>query len=112
MNLYDHEERNEKKARIRHESAKAKAIKDFLGSEGWKLLSKYLEKRYVEVADAFPCETPVDVANRNARLDEIRMIYRNLKTEFDASALNLRQLHEELMLDDEYVPTPWDSPPL
>lgn len=108
MKIYDQDELLDKKGRIQEESAKANVIKDLLGSKGWGLLSGYFEERYLDVADSHPFETPQDVAGRNARLDELRRIYAFLKVEFDTSALNIRALHEQLMLDDEYVPTPWE----
>jgi len=108
MKVYDQEERLDIKGKLQDESRKANVIKDLLGSKGWALLAGYFEERYLEVADGYPFETPQDVAGRNARLDEIKRIYQFLKVEFDTSALNIRSLHEQLLLDDEYVPTPWE----
>jgi hypothetical protein len=108
MKIYDQDELLDMKGKIQSESAKASAIKDLLGSKGWGLLSGYFEERYVTVADEHVHETPQDVSARNARLDEIKRIYSFLKMEFDSSALNLRALQEQLLLDDEHVPTPWE----
>ncbi len=108
MKIYDQEELLDMKGKIQDEAAKASAIKDLLGSKGWGLLSGYFEERYVDVADDHAHDTPQEVSARNARLDEIKRIYMFLKMEFDSSALNLRALQEQLLLDDEHVPTPWE----
>lgn len=99
----------ERKSEFREAAINVEQWKRLLGSNEWQQVVKYLEDRYVEVADRFDTDSVKGLAGRNARLDEIRRLFKYIQHDFNASAMRLRQLEDDQELLED-IPQPFASP--
>jgi len=97
----------ERKSEFREAALNVDKWKKLVGSAEWQQVIRYLEQRYVEVADKFDTDSVKGLAGRNARLDEIRKLFQYIQHDFNASATRLRQLMDDRELIDEETPTPF-----
>lgn len=80
--------------------------KRLLGSPEWKEVVEYLEDRYITISDT-DCQTIRDLQARNARLNEIKRLFRFIKHDFNSHSARLREFMDEQMIEEQDIPTPY-----
>lgn len=80
--------------------------KKVLASPEWKQVTDYLEKRFIEISED-ECDSLRKLEGRNARLDEIKRLFRHIKHDFTSKTAALRSFLEEQQIDDEDIPIPF-----
>lgn len=89
---------------LKENASRRRMWEEMMMHEGWNELVRHLEERYVQAGIA-PCKNEVELADRNARLDEISQLFIFIRHDFQMG-LALKNEYERITSFDELLPPP------